>query len=164
MADDTARERRRAYHREYQRKWREANRELAREVSREASRRYRSKFPEAEARDRRRYEKMRAHGANAQAVFAAFWGSQGGCCYLCGDPFPAETPSEAHIDHSHDCCPCGRSCDICRRGLACGRCNKLIGLADDDPVRLRRIADALEAANRIVAARLSGRPVQEVMF
>ncbi len=164
MADDTARERRRAYNREWQKKWRAENPDLARRVSLESNRRRRAKDPLAEKQYRRRYEKMRAHGTNAQAVFTAFWGAQGGCCYLCGDPFPSKTPSEAHIDHSHDCCPYGRSCDICRRGLACGRCNKLIGLADDDPARLRRIADALEAANRSMTARLSGRPIQEVMF
>ena len=37
----------------------------------------------------------------------------------------------------------------------------LLGLADDDVVRLRRIADALEAANKLVQARMTGRPLQE---
>jgi hypothetical protein len=68
------------------------------------------------------------------------------------------------IDHDHSCCPQRRSCDICRRGLACGRCNKLLGLANEDPARLHRIANALEAANTLVQARLPGRPIQEAMF
>jgi hypothetical protein len=68
------------------------------------------------------------------------------------------------IDHYHGCCPPKRSCDLCRRGLACSKCNSLIGLAGDDPDRLRRIADALEVANARVKARIAERSIQEKMF
>lgn len=188
MADDTARERRRAYDREWTRKWRAENPEKAREVSRLNSRRWREKNPEAKAEEGKLYyeqhrdevlrrqrerrqqrgpdrKKMQwTHGKNWQAASAVFWEAQEGCCYLCGDPLKSDTPQAVVIDHDHGCCPQRRSCDICRRGLACGRCNKLLGLANEDPARLRRIADALEAANALVQARLPRRPVQEAMF
>ena len=52
-------------------------------------------------------------------------------CYLCGDPLPAG--KDTHIDHDHACCPAGKSCPFCRRGLACSRCNRIIGAVDDNP-------------------------------
>jgi hypothetical protein len=70
---------------------------------------------------------------------------QGGRCYLCNDPLLAILGKFA-IDHDHKCCPgAGRSCGRCVRGIACPPCNKLIGAAQDDPDRLRRVADNLEA-------------------
>jgi len=83
---------------------------------------------------------------------AAILVAQGGCCYLCGEELAAE---KAHVDHDHSCCGPNRSCRACRRGLACEQCNRAIGLARDDPARLRRMADALEAAQRGVMARMA---------
>lgn len=80
----------------------------------------------------------------------AMWKAQRGCCYLCGDPLPANR-RHVHIDHDHSCCPPGKSCATCRRGLACHPCNTLIGHAQDDPARLRRIADRLEFAKATVS-------------
>jgi hypothetical protein len=77
---------------------------------------------------------------------------QDGRCYLCGNPLPAD-PSKVHLDHDHRCCPPRRSCQYCRRGLACLPCNMLIGHAGDDPDRLRRVADNLAAANAQVKIR-----------
>lgn len=85
---------------------------------------------------------------------AAMWIAQDGRCYLCGEEVAAE---KSHIDHDHSCCGQDRSCPVCRRGMACEQCNRAIGLAQDDPARLRRMADALEAAKRGVAARMAGR-------
>lgn len=85
---------------------------------------------------------------------AAMWQAQDGCCYLCGEDLAIE---KAHVDHDHSCCARDRSCPVCRRGLACEQCNRAIGLARDDPARLRRMADALEAANREVMERMAGR-------
>lgn len=64
--------------------------------------------------------------------------AQGGCCYLCGDEM-----AEPVIDHDHRCCPAGKSCSACRRGLACRSCNLVIGNAYDDPERLIKIAYSL---------------------
>lgn len=73
-------------------------------------------------------------------------------CYLCRDPLPANLTKTA-VDHDHSCCGLGGSCGLCVRGLACLPCNRLIALAQDDPQRLRRIADNLEAAHRMLGRR-----------
>lgn len=86
------------------------------------------------------------------ALFAALWEAQGGKCYLCEDDLGA-AERQVHLDHDHSCCPAGRSCEVCRRGLACGSCNVAIGYVLDDPDRLHRIADNLEAAKTLVRRR-----------
>lgn len=78
--------------------------------------------------------------------FDALVTAQGGRCYLCEEPLQLAVRMKVNIDHDWRCCPSGKSCASCRRGLACKRCNLLIGKAVDDPVLLRRIADNLEAA------------------
>jgi hypothetical protein len=85
--------------------------------------------------------------------WAAIWDAQSGLCYLCGMTLEALAPREIQVDHDHTCCPRHRSCRICRRGLACQHCNTAIGNAADDPARLRRMADALEAAQLAVERR-----------
>jgi Recombination endonuclease VII len=108
----------------------------------------------------RSYRKLSAHGVDYEVLFAALWEAQGGNCYLCGDPLLHDQPREVHLDHDHRCCPLNKSCERCRRGLACRRCNYLIGLAKDDPDCLRRIADGIEEANKAVSERMQ-QPRQE---
>jgi Recombination endonuclease VII len=84
---------------------------------------------------------------------------QHGLCYLCGDPLPDDRYFLA-VDHDHRCCPPKKSCAFCRRGLTCHSCNVLIGHAKDDPARLRRIADNLEAAIAAATPRIACKPVQ----
>jgi len=97
----------------------------------------------------RGYQAKFRHGASIVEDYARMWQEQDGCCYLCGAELAER---KVHIDHDHACCPRGHSCRACRRGLTCGQCNQLIGLADDDPARLRRIADALEMAQLATTA------------
>lgn len=78
------------------------------------------------------------------------WDEQEGNCYLCGEPMD---PARVRIDHDHSCCAPNTSCRICRRGLAHHRCNIAIGMADDDPARLRKMADALENAQQAFRSR-----------
>lgn len=85
--------------------------------------------------------------------------AQDGCCYLCGEPLPEDT-KKIHIDHDHACCRGSRSCGDCIRGLACEGCNTGIGCFGDDPERMRRVADQLEAANARAAAQRAAKPVQ----
>ncbi len=101
-----------------------------------------------------------AHGPNYVEMFAQFWADQGGCCYLCGTSMDR---AEAVVDHDHNCCPAGKSCAYCRRGLACDRCNVLIGHAKDDADLLRLIAANLEAAAAVARARIASMPVQTEM-
>jgi Recombination endonuclease VII len=160
--------------READRRWRAANPEKARE----SARRYRAANPD-KAREamrdwrlanrertlaiQRRSNLWRAHGMRPED-FAQMHKAQQGLCYLCRDPLPDDS-LHVHVDHDHRCPhPKNKSCGYCRRGLACGRCNNLIGLADDDPQRLRRIAGNLETAIVDVARRLADRSEQAELF
>lgn len=103
-----------------------------------------------------------SHGMQPED-WAESWAAQDGRCYLCREPF-SSNPRQVQIDHDHSCCPQGQSCRICRRGLACGRCNLLIGQLNDSPALLRRIADALEAANLAVEQRKAAAHIQDELF
>jgi hypothetical protein len=153
--------------REYNRRYREANlekerarqrrsREANREANRESQRRYRAK----RGTDGRRVQAWALNHGLRPEDWATLWDGQDGRCYLCGEPM---TPEQVHIDHDHRCCPKDHSCIYCRRGLAHASCNQLIGFADDDPGRLRRVADNLEAALKVTDARLAGKPEQMTM-
>ncbi len=79
---------------------------------------------------------------------------QNGLCYLCEKPVILKD-NLACIDHDHSCCSDRRrSCENCRRGLACWHCNLILGHAKDDPARLRLIADNLERITNEKKARL----------
>jgi hypothetical protein len=61
-------------------------------------------------------------------------------------PICQEAPSAGlQVDHDHRCCPGERSCGECVRGLLCGPCNRALAQMRDDPERLRRAAEYLEA-------------------
>jgi hypothetical protein len=109
-----------------------------------------------EVHDRRGPGFVRKHGMLPED-WAAMWDAQQGRCYLCGADL---RECRVHIDHDHRCCPRNTSCPICRRGLACHACNTTLGNVRDDPARLRRMADAIEAATAAVDERMAGAPLQ----
>lgn len=127
----------------------------ARNPEREAElqRAQRDRNPEAFREMHRASRARKAHGRSIAEVWAAMWEQQGGCCYLCGTALE-NSRRQVHVDHDHRCCPSQKSCERCRRGLVCRNCNWAIGFAADDPARLRRMADSLEAAQLAVTARL----------
>jgi hypothetical protein len=141
--------------REGYRLWREAN--LQRERDRE--RRY-----HAANRDRDRYNWLRDRHDWTPEGWAAKYVEQDGRCYLCRRPLP-DDPSRIDVDHDHRCPhhDVKKSCRRCRRGLACDRCNTLIGLADDDPDLLHLIADDLAEARARVGPLLD-EPGQPTLF
>jgi hypothetical protein len=164
---------------EKQRAWREKNPGRSREINnasrnrnvekaREYNRTYRADNRD-DLRARRRAawatdpDKYRGYGLRAKhgkfiaEDLAVMREAQNGCCYLCGDPLPEGT---VHIDHDHRCCDDDHTCRTCRRGIACPGCNVAIGMALDDPDRLRRIADNLEAAKRAFEQRMHTTPHQ----
>ena len=143
--------------REHDRRYREANRERIREQKRRYREANREQINER-ARRKRDPEHFRKralrvrHGLWPEG-WAALWAAQDGRCYLCEDPLPEGGGNLVVVEHDHRCCPQNRSCSRCRRGLACQRCNTLIGLAGDDPKLLRRIAANLERALRQITKR-----------
>lgn len=140
---------------ENQRRWRDANRDKARDKVRQWQVNNPDKARESTQRHR--------HNGIRPEDMARMYEAQQGRCYLCGDLLPAER-RKWRIDHDHRCCPQGTSCRDCRRGLACNNCNTLIGMAFDDPERLRRIAANLEAVLADVTRRLADRAVQGELF
>lgn len=115
-------------------------------------------WAERDREKQRVWQTRRVHGMEPED-WAAMWAAQDGCCYLCGADLAKGRA--VNVDHDHSCCPQGRSCRACRRGLACHSCNVAIGMADDDPARLRRMADALETAKRTAAERIASREMAE---
>lgn len=123
--------------RDYFRRYREANREIVRSRSQRTR-----------------------HGSDIDEWYALTWHAQDGRCYLCGDPLTTANRG-THIDHDHDHCPVKTSCPVCRRGLACDSCNKIIGLARNDPDRLRLIAENFEPVLLATRIRMAAAPRQE---
>jgi hypothetical protein len=122
---------------------------------REAAQRWSLKYP---GRNRENI-RLHRHGLRPGEEVGIYEAQQG-ACYLCNDPLPDDQASR-QIDHDHRCPHLAKqSCGYCRRGIACRHCNLLIGYAFDDPDRLRRIADNLEAAIADVTRRLASKPVQ----
>lgn len=112
-------------------------------------------------RDRASRAVLRARTTMAARVRRdALLREQDGCCYLCGEGIAL---TAAVVDHDHRCCPEGRSCTTCRRGVACHRCNKVIGMAVDSPDLLRYIADNLELALADASDRLAAKPTQAAL-
>lgn len=62
--------------------------------------------------------------------------AQNGLCAICA----VGLNSEYHVDHDHACCPYTKAakaaCGDCVRGLLCGKCNLLLGQADDSVEKL----------------------------
>ena len=137
--------------------YRAENLEKRREMERNSARKIRAADPPRfQAIDR-----SRRHGLRA-GQFEALWEAQGGRCCYCEQPLPREgASSRAVIDHDHTCCGPKRSCDACRRGLACNNCNVIVGMAYDDPDRLEIMAANLRAIAAATRERINGRPVQE---
>jgi hypothetical protein len=139
-----------------------ANRDKHKDAWNESRQEARAANPEtAREQDRERYardsRKRIGIKLNRQGMTAAEWEAmfraQHGCCYLCGADL-GTNDKHIHLDHDHRCCPPTRSCPKCRRGLACNRCNVIAGWAQDDPDRLRLIADNLELAILLVTKNL----------
>jgi hypothetical protein len=68
-------------------------------------------------------------------------------CEICGDDLTRMLPDAKRrlrpvhaVDHDHECCPAGRSCGKCVRGVICRRCNIAIGYLRDDSEFARRCA------------------------
>ncbi len=72
-----------------------------------------------------RNSRLRARGANSD-WYDKTLAAQHGVCEICRSPDSGYPTGRFAIDHDHGCCKPGRSCDRCRRGLLCNRCNTWI--------------------------------------
>jgi Recombination endonuclease VII len=144
----------REQHNASSRRWYWANRERAAEISRK----WREENPDKVRENMRRW---RAAGGSPHRhrleATDMLWREQGGRCYLCKQEIPRE---DAVLEHDHRCCPRLKFCDLCVRGVACQRCNHVVGHAGDDPDRLELIARNLRAKLAEVDERLAAKPEQ----
>lgn len=73
--------------------------------------------------------------------YQEIWERQGGVCAICASPDPKVTwTSNLYVDHCHT--------TKVVRGLLCHPCNVALGKMDDDPDRMRRAAEYLEASHQ----------------
>jgi hypothetical protein len=70
---------------------------------------------------------------------------QNNLCYICKRPEKGDR--RLSIDHDHQCCPSGRSCGVCVRGLICLKCNTALGAVNDDPQILLSMISYLQSHN-----------------
>lgn len=77
---------------------------------------------------------LRKSHNTTQEWYEAALASQHGVCGVCGTNKARNAGSNTFaIDHDHSCCPSGKSCDKCRRGLLCFRCNTWIERLENIP-------------------------------
>lgn len=132
-SDECAKAMRAARHKE----WRQDNIELARERTRQSMERLRKRRPLYLSIAKRAWK----YGITSDQ-YLGMLEEQRGRCAVCSDPIDART---AYVDHDHRCCSESKACGGCVRGLLCNRCNAFLGMALDDPDRLRRGAAYLES-------------------
>ena len=105
--------------------WRQANLEKARERERERYQKQAEKI-----RDRKLGEHYKRLYGITRAERDAMQEAQGGLCAICKQPpDPRHQGASLHIDHCH---ATGKI-----RGLLCGHCNTMLGLAKDSEVILQ---------------------------
>jgi len=102
--------------------------------ARNAATAYRKRNPKAGYEIRRRSVLKIVYGLSEQE-YDAMLEQQNNACAICFVPAWLEDRRLA-VDHDHDS---GKV-----RGLLCARCNRGIGLFDDEPARLRSAAEYLE--------------------
>lgn len=61
--------------------------------------------------------------------------SQGRGCAICGKT-PEELGKYLVVDHDHSCCPPGKSCGKCVRGLLCTNCNTKLGWYENNMINI----------------------------
>jgi hypothetical protein len=80
--------------------------------------------------------------------FTTMLEAQNGVCAICRKPpNPKGRVKRLEVDHDHRCCPGKKSCGKCVRGLLCGACNRMVGIADDEPERLQAAIRYLESTS-----------------
>jgi hypothetical protein len=84
-------------------------------------------------------EKRLSHLGLTPGEYESMKSEQDGLCAICGCSEVIEhrrgevrgAARELAVDHNHACCPPGRACDQCRRGLLCFACNTSLGRLED---------------------------------
>lgn len=122
------RERNREYQRQYQAEWRKANPELSQAYS---QRYLDKKRQDPEYLQQRRDRALKYAYGLTRGQVDAMRAAQNDLCAICQQAHVG-SGTRLHVDHNHD--------TGAIRALLCGKCNTLIGLANDSPARLEQAA------------------------
>lgn len=106
---------------------------------------YRSRLTPEQKAALRRTALLARYGLTAE-LYAAMVEAQGAVCAICGRPDTKHHSPLLKMDHDRTCCPEGRSCGKCVRGLLCSACNTALGLFCDNPEILQSAIDYLNRA------------------
>jgi hypothetical protein len=108
----------------------------------EKARLWREANPETvKATQKRRFRAFERYGLTLE-TYTSMLEAQGGVCAIEGCN-RTNGAKRMHVDHDHECCPTGRSCGKCVRGLLCQNCNRAIGQMSNDPNIVLGIAEYL---------------------
>jgi len=80
------------------------------------------------------------YGLNVISYMEMF-NAQDGVCVICKKP--ENNGKRLSVDHDHLCCLGAYSCGKCIRGLLCSRCNKTLGMVQDNPDYLNAMIEYL---------------------
>jgi hypothetical protein len=155
--------------REYQREYKEKNKEKVRERTRKYRAAHPDRVREQNKRSRQKNKEQRKSAAAkhrednplyfkfnhlkrkygvSSIEFMAMMRVQGDRCAICGEAMVvvgAKGKKRAYIDHDH---ATGQV-----RALLCQLCNSAIGFFSEDPARMRRAAEYVEAHARIASCK-----------
>lgn len=98
---------------------------------RERTYRWRERYPEKNQAIVRRSQLKKKYRITIEQYDAQLQ-AQGGVCAICKSADTRTRWNSFGVDHDHSCCPGSNSCGKCVRGLLCGNCNTLLGMADDN--------------------------------
>lgn len=87
-------------------------------------------------KDCRSHDDRERHFKLSKEDYGILLVEQKGVCAICGQPetrlSSSGKPVSLSVDHDHSCCPGRSSCGKCVRGLLCERCNRSIGLMEEN--------------------------------
>lgn len=72
---------------------------------------------------------LKKYGLTVDTYMQLFY-AQEGVCKICKNP--ERDGRRLSVDHDHACCSGVNSCGKCIRGLLCSRCNRALGIVNDD--------------------------------
>lgn len=84
---------------------------------------------------------LRRYHLNVEEYMKIF-NSQKGVCKICKQQ--ELDGKRLSVDHDHKCCPGVGSCGMCIRGLLCARCNKTLGMVNDNTDYLKSMVSYLQ--------------------
>lgn len=116
----------------------------ARQAEREAKRKARVLLTAEERTEKarkRQAEFYKRRAERKQGMKALLLEAQAYLCGICKRDLRELPTIFVHLDHNHACCPAGKVCKKCARGVLCAKCNHLLGFAED---KLETLQGALE--------------------